>query len=98
MSVGSYRIVDSVAVGGMGIVLLADHFHKVVGMIPGAYLSDWRLGLAKSKLLQGHSVQAIALDVGYGSASALSRVFSSRFGMAPTEWRRSAQGNASAAG
>lgn len=69
----------------------AEHFHKVVGMTPGAYLSDWRLGLAKSMLLQGGSVQTIALDVGYGSASALSRVFSSRCGMSPTEWRRSVQ-------
>ena len=69
----------------------ADRFHKVVGMTPGAYLSDWRLGLAKSMLLKGASVQRIALDVGYGSASALSRVFSSRCGMSPTEWRRSMQ-------
>lgn len=90
---------DSMAeVALMSRARFADHFHKVVGMPPGAYLSDWRLGLAKSMLLQGHSVQTIALDVGYGSASALSRVFSSRFGMAPTQWRRSAQGNAAAAG
>ena len=69
----------------------AERFHEVVGMTPGAYLSDWRLGLAKSMLLKGESVQTIALDVGYGSASALSRVFSSRCGMSPTEWRRSVQ-------
>jgi AraC-like DNA-binding protein len=69
----------------------AERFHDVVGMTPGAYLSDWRLGLAKSMLLKGASVQTIANDVGYGSASALSRVFSSRCGMSPTEWRRSAQ-------
>ena len=69
----------------------AERFHEVVGMTPGAYLSDWRLGLAKSMLLKGASVQSIAGDVGYGSASALSRVFSSRLGMSPTEWRRSAQ-------
>jgi len=69
----------------------AERFHDVVGMTPGTYLSDWRLGLAKSMLLKGASVQTIAAEVGYGSASALSRVFSSRCGMSPTEWRRSAQ-------
>lgn len=69
----------------------AQRFHDVVGMTPGAYLSDWRLGLAKSMLLKGATVQTIAMDVGYGSASALSRVFSNRLGMSPTEWRRSAQ-------
>jgi len=40
-------------------------------------------------LLKGTPVQSIAGEVGYGSASALSRVFSSRLGMSPTEWRRS---------
>lgn len=69
----------------------AQRFHEVVGVTPGTYLSDWRLGLAKSMLLQGASVQTIALDVGYGSSSALSRVFSNRCGMSPTEWRRSVQ-------
>ncbi|MEO1204340.1 MAG: AraC family transcriptional regulator [Pseudomonadota bacterium] len=69
----------------------AERFHEVVGMTPGAYLSDWRLGLAKSMLLKGASVQTVACDVGYGSASALSRVFSSRCGMSPTEWRRTAR-------
>ena len=66
----------------------AERFHELVGTTPGAYLSDWRLGLAKSLLLRGESVQTTAVDVGYGSASALSRVFSSRFGMSPTAWRR----------
>ena len=70
----------------------AARFHEVVGMTPGAYLGDWRLGLAKSMLLKGETVQTIAAEVGYGSASALSRVFSSRCGMSPTEWRRSMQG------
>ena len=69
----------------------AERFHDVVGMTPGASLSDWRLGLAQSMLLKGASVQTTAIDVGYGSASALSRVFSSRLGVSPTEWRRAAQ-------
>ena len=79
------------AAAAMSRARFAKHFHDVVGMTPGAYLSDWRLGLAKSMLLRGASVQTIAGDVGYGSASALSRVFSSRCGMSPTEWRRSVQ-------
>ncbi len=83
---------DRLAVAAaMSRARFAKRFHDVVGMTPGAYLSDWRLGLAKSMLLRGASVQTIAGDVGYGSASALSRVFSNRFGLSPTEWRRSAQ-------
>ena len=79
------------AAAAMSRARFAQRFHDVVGMTPGAYLSDWRLGLAKSMLLRGGTVQNIALDVGYGSSSALSRVFSSRVGVSPTEWRRSAQ-------
>ncbi len=80
------------AAAAMSRARFAQRFHDVVGMTPGAYLSDWRLGLAKSMLLKGESVQRIALDVGYGSASALSRVFSKRVGMTPTEWRSSTRG------
>lgn len=68
----------------------AERFHTIVGITPGTYLSDWRLGLAKTLLLKGLPVQQIATDVGYGSASALSRVFSSRCGVSPTQWRRTA--------
>ena len=79
------------AAAAMSRARFAQRFHDVVGMTPGTYLSDWRLGLAKSMLLKGANVQTIAMDVGYGSASALSRVFSNRLGMSPTEWRRSAR-------
>lgn len=83
---------DSMAqAAAMSRARFASRFHEVVGMTPGAYLSDWRLGLAKSMLLKGTPVQTVAMDVGYGSASALSRVFSSRLGLSPTEWRRSAR-------
>lgn len=81
------RMADAAA---MSRARFAKHFHDVVGMTPGAYLADWRLGLAKSMLLKGASVQTIATDVGYGSASALSRVFSTRTGMSPTKWRQAA--------
>lgn len=88
---GDWTLEKMAEVALMSRARFADRFHRVVGMTPGTYLSDWRLGLAKSMLKRGVPVQTIALDVGYGSASALSRVFSSRFGMSPTEWRRSAQ-------
>lgn len=87
----SWTLDKMAAAALMSRARFAERFHEVVGMTPGAYLSDWRLGLAKSKLLKGTSVQTIAADVGYGSASALSRVFSTRFGMSPTEWKRTAR-------
>lgn len=76
------------AVALMSRARFAERFHAVVGMTPGAYLSDWRLGLAKSLLLKGATLETIAAEVGYGSASALSRVFSNRCGLPPSRWRR----------
>ena len=87
-----WTVESMAAEAAMSRARFAHRFHEIVGMTPGEYLTDWRLGLAKSMLLRGATIQAIALDVGYGSASALSRVFSNRLGMSPTEWRRSALG------
>ena len=82
--------VESLAsAAGMSRARFAARFREVVGMTPGAYLGEWRLGLAQTMLLEGSPVNTIAGDVGYGSASALSRVFATRCGMSPTEWLRS---------
>ena len=73
-------------VAGMSRARFAAKFREIVGMTPGAYLSGWRLGVAQSLLRRGKSVQAIADEVGYGSASALSRAFSTHTGLSPTDW------------
>ncbi|MDX1406356.1 MAG: AraC family transcriptional regulator [Woeseiaceae bacterium] len=78
-------------VAGMSRARFAAHFRDVVGMTPGAYLSEWRLGLAQSMLLRGRPLKMVAGEVGYGSPSALSRVFAVRCGMPPTAWLRSRQ-------
>ena len=71
---------------GMSRARFAAHFREVIGMTPGDYLSEWRLGLAQSLLLKGKPVKTIASEVGYASSSALSRSFSSRCGVSPREW------------
>lgn len=71
---------------GMSRARFAAGFHDVVGMTPGQYLSQWRLGIAQSLLRQGKPVQWISDTVGYGSASALSRAFRAQVGLSPTEW------------
>lgn len=64
----------------------AVRFRDTVGMTPGNYLSEWRLGLAQSLLRRGEPVNVVADEVGYANASALSRVFAARKGMSPTAW------------
>jgi AraC-like DNA-binding protein len=71
---------------GMSRSRFAAQFTQAVGSPPGDYLAQWRLGLARSLLRRGVPVKAVAVEVGYASTSALSRVFSKRLGLSPTAW------------
>ena len=71
---------------GMSRARFAAHFHKVVGMTPFDYLTNWRLGVAQTMLRKGNSLKLIATAVGYTNATALTRVFTQRLGTSPSEW------------
>jgi AraC-like DNA-binding protein len=71
---------------GMSRARFAAHFRKVVGMTPFDYLTNWRLGVAQTMLRKGSSLKLIASAVGYANATALTRVFTQRLGMSPSEW------------
>jgi AraC-like DNA-binding protein len=71
---------------GMSRARFAAHFRKVVGMTPFDYLMNWRLGVAQTMLRKGNSLKLIASAVGYANATALTRVFTQRLGMSPSEW------------
>jgi AraC-like DNA-binding protein len=74
-------------VSGMSRARFAEHFRQTLGVTPGDYLADWRIGVAKTLLTQGQPVKNVALDVGYGNASALARAFAARHdGESPTAW------------
>jgi AraC-like DNA-binding protein len=82
----SWSLETLAAAAGMSRARFAARFREVVGMTPGSYLGEWRLGVAQSLLRKGKSVQLVADVVGYGSASALSRAFRAQVGETPTEW------------
>lgn len=69
----------------------AARFKQIVGQTAGEYLADWRLSIAQSQLLRGHSVKFIADELGYANASALSRVFTQRIGESPRQWLTKAE-------
>ena len=46
---------------------------------------------AQRLLKQGRQLQHVACDVGYGSASALTRVFVRKLGCSPTDWLKGQQ-------
>ncbi|MGY0620570.1 cupin domain-containing protein [Lysobacter sp. A378] len=73
---------------GMSRSVFANSFRETVGCTPGAYLQQWRIGLARQALRKGRPLKLIASEVGYGSEAALSRAFKSVLGVSPRGWRR----------
>ena len=82
----AWSLEELAATAGMSRARFAAKFREVVGMTPGSYLGEWRLGVAQSLLRQGKPVQLVSDMVGYASASALSRAFRAQTGLSPTEW------------
>jgi AraC-like DNA-binding protein len=66
----------------------ADLFREVVEETPGEYLSNWRMSVAQSELLKGHSVSIVADKVGYENGSALARAFRKKTGTSPKNWQQ----------
>lgn len=78
------------AVAGMSRARFAAHFAHTVGAPPGAYLTSWRLGLARQLLRRGLPVKQVAAEVGYASPGAFGRVFLQRLGSTPRAWQQEA--------
>lgn len=75
---------DSLAeIAGMSRTRFAEHFRTHVGRTPIDYLTIWRMTVARQLLARGKPVKSVALQVGYESAAAFSRVFSRVTGQPP---------------
>jgi AraC-like DNA-binding protein len=72
---------------------LARRFTELVGEPPMGFLTRWRLALAADLLREpGSTLTAVAQEVGYGSAFALSTAFKRERGVSPREHRRALAG------
>lgn len=77
---------------GISRSVLTEKFACILGQPPMAYLTDWRLELAAEALRStSHSVQRVALEVGYESEAAFNRAFKRRFSVPPARYRRAAR-------
>jgi AraC-like DNA-binding protein len=65
-------------------------FTGAVGMAPMEYLLAWRMALGKSLLRRNESVSKVAVQVGYGSASAFSVAFTRHVGVPPARYAKGA--------
>lgn len=74
------------AEAGMSRSAFALAFREAVGTPPGAYVTDWRLSVASSLLHAGQPQKLIAAELGFATASSLSRAFKQAFGLSPRAW------------
>ncbi|MGK5555469.1 AraC family transcriptional regulator [Actinomadura kijaniata] len=76
---------------GASRAALAQRFVKLVGEPPMTYLTSLRLARAADLLREGDgTLDAIARQVGYGTAFALSTAFKREYGVSPQEYRSGA--------
>jgi AraC-like DNA-binding protein len=79
----SWTLDDLASIAGMSRTRFAEHFRTRIGRTPIDYLTAWRMTVACQLLAKGKPVKSVALQVGYRSAAAFSRVFSRVTGQAP---------------
>jgi AraC-like DNA-binding protein len=84
----SWLLSDLAAEAGMSRSRFAVRFREVTGKTPADYLAAWRILVAQDLLRSGHALKNVAIDAGYGSVSAFSRVFARNVGSTPTVWLR----------
>jgi len=84
-----WTVADLAGIAGMSRSGFAARFNEVVGFAPIEYLARWRIAIAKKALLSGaKSLDRIADEIGYESASAFSTAFSKRLGCSPGRFAR----------
>jgi AraC-like DNA-binding protein len=71
---------------GMSRTAFAVKFKQLVGRSPAEYVANWRLTIAQARLREGAPLKMLAVELGYSSQSALTRVFTAKLGVSPREW------------
>ena len=84
----SWNLEKLASEAGMSRTQFAITFREVLGQTPGAYLSNWRLEVARVELEAGAQVNRVARQCGFASPAAFSRAFARRFGHTPRAERR----------
>ena len=81
-----WKLENLADIAGMSRTRFAEHFRKLVGRTPIEYLTLWRMTIARQLLGKGKPVKSVAVQVGYDSAAAFSRVFRRVTGQPPREY------------
>jgi AraC-like DNA-binding protein len=84
-----WTVANLARIAGQSRSAFAARFGQVLGCGPIEYLTRWRMALAKDALLRGaKTLDRIADEIGYDSASAFSTAFRKRLGCPPGQFAR----------
>jgi AraC-like DNA-binding protein len=84
-----WTVASLARIAGQSRSAFAARFGTVLGCGPIEYLARWRMALAKDALLRGaKTLDRIADEIGYESASAFSTAFRKRLGCPPGQFAR----------
>lgn len=85
----SWTVAELAKIAGLSRSAFAARFGEVLGCGPIEYLARWRMALAKDALIGGvKTLDRIADEIGYESASAFSTAFRKRLGCSPGKFAR----------
>lgn len=84
-----WTVAEFAKLAGMSRSAFAARFSETIGCAPMEYLSRWRMALAQDALSKGgKSLDRLADEIGYESASAFSTAFRRRIGCSPGTFAR----------
>ncbi|MFG1420458.1 AraC family transcriptional regulator [Roseixanthobacter liquoris] len=85
-----WTVAELATLAGMSRSAFAARFAEILGCAPIEYLARWRMALAQDALSRGQqSLERLAEEMGYESASAFSTAFRRRVGTSPGLFARS---------
>jgi AraC-like DNA-binding protein len=83
-----WTVADLAAEAALSRSAFARRFTELLGLGPLAYLTDWRMALARERLRDTDDrLAAVARSLGYGSEFAFAAAFKRHHGAAPGRWR-----------
>jgi AraC-like DNA-binding protein len=85
----NWTVAELASIAGMSRSAFSARFGEVLGCAPIEYLARWRMAIAKDALARGiKTLDRIAEEIGYESASAFSTAFRKRLGCPPGRFAR----------
>ncbi len=87
-----WTVAELAAEAALSRAAFARRFHDLLGVAPLAYLTDWRMALAREQLRDSDAgLAAIAHSLGYASEFSFAAAFKRHEGVAPGRWRAAAR-------